>query len=799
MLKRIPIAFQIVGLLVLFSLATTWINYFQDVKVLRQTLHFTEQEKAKNVAFTVLALIKNDSASLLAIARALRNNRDIHQAMAEYSRSGDPQAMRNVLQRLYPQLGTGMLSVVDRNNVVLYRAHLTEKSGDKTSFWGLDEALAGEEMLVANREPEGGISVRVITPITLPDQGIAGVLVVGTQFVDAFAKKIAADAHADISFATENRIWTSSLPAEQRDFASHAENIKKSLYERGAVFVIDNNARIARLYTPLRIVDETIHLIVQTDTSSSHALLRQNEQQLLWLSVMLLVAATLLGALFTFFLIRPLKRLQQKAFNLLKEFSGEDIGIHRKNEIASLVQAFDLTTTLLVRHVEDMKQARDEAEFAAQYDTLTGLPNRSLLMDRLTQAASMAERDSRLIGIIFMDLDNFKTINDSLGHDAGDQVLREMAQRLRDSVRAQDTVSRPGGDEFVVLLPELSDPEDAVIVARKILQALDSPISTLASLPHISASLGIAVFPRDGKDARTLLKNADAAMYHAKESGRNRYQFFTDDMNVRANQVLWVESGLRHALEHNEFELHYQPQISLINGNIVGAEALLRWRHPQRGLIFPAEFIHIAEIRGLILPIGEWVLRTACQQNRAWQDEGLLAIPIAVNTSPVQFRTGNLPNIVSRTLRDANLAPQFLELEITENAFMHDTDGLSASLEALELMGVTLSIDDFGTGYSSLSYLKRLPISKIKVDQSFVRDISVDEDDAAIVNAIIAMARSLKLEVIAEGVETAAQAEFLKAAGCDKAQGYHFGKAVSAAEFRALLLPQADTQAHTQA
>ena len=340
----------------------------------------------------------------------------------------------------------------------------------------------------------------------------------------------------------------------------------------------------------------------------------------------------------------------------------------------------------------------------------------------------------------------------------------------------------------MVILPTLKESEDAAVVARKIVKLLDSPSAFTGShLLHVSASVGIGIYPGDARSAADLIKCADAAMYHAKEGGRNRYQFFAPEMNARANETLALESGLRLALERDEFEIYYQPQVALPEGNLIGMEALLRWRHPERGLITPESFIRVAEERGLILPIGEWVLHTACRQIRAWQEEGFAPIPVSVNVSPLQFRSKDLPDIIRAALHESGLDSRYLELEITEGALMHDSGITNDNIRTLESMGLALSIDDFGTGYSSLSYLKRLPIAKVKVDRSFVGDIPGDEDDAAIVSAIIATAFSLKLDVIAEGVETAAQVAFLLAAGCDKAQGNYFSEPVPAGAFRNLM------------
>lgn len=787
-MRKIPIAVQIASLMILVSVIAIGVNYFQEVRTLKQVLRTSDRAKAESVAYTVKTLVKNNGESLLSISRALRANQLINQAAAEYGSSGNSRALSAALHKLYPELGAGLLMAIDHNKSVIFRAHQPEAFGDKMDFPGLAEALSGKEIMVSHKEQPQGLSVRVIAPITLLNRKIAGVLVLGTRFDDVFAKKLAADAGADISFASESGVWASSLQGDAKQtLSASAENIGKSLNHKAGVFIEEFAAGTARLYMPLRIIDETVTLIVQMDTRASVKLLKDSEDDLFRMSIMLLLVCAVLGTLFAYYLTRP-RRLQEELRRLSKPFPSENGGAGRgKNEATTSMNALQVATKLLAQHADESRAAREKAEFSAQYDALTKLPNRLLMRDRLNLALAAAARNQALVVFMFIDLDNFKPINDTLGHEVGDQVLKEAASRLRECVREQDTVARLGGDEFVVILPYMKNTEDAATVARNILSVVNRPSAfTGSSLLHVSASIGIGVYPGDATNAEELIKCADAAMYHAKEGGRNNYQFFAAEMNARVNETLALESGLRLALERNEFELHYQPQASLAGGQIIGVEALLRWRHPERGLLTPEAFMHVAEDRGLVLPIGEWVLRTACRQNRAWQDEGLLPMPVAVNISPLQFRKKELPAIVSKALRDSGLAAQYLELEITEGA-LRDTEASNTSIGMLKSMGLALSIDDFGTGYSSLAYLKRLPISRLKIDLSFVRDIPGDVDDAAIVCTIIAMAFALKLDVIAEGVETAEQVDFLRAAGCDKAQGYYFSRPVPAEELRTLI------------
>jgi diguanylate cyclase (GGDEF)-like protein len=425
--------------------------------------------------------------------------------------------------------------------------------------------------------------------------------------------------------------------------------------------------------------------------------------------------------------------------------------------------------------------------YLAQHDSVTDLPNRTLLKDRLTQAIASACRHQQELAVLFLDLDRFKYINDSLGHAIGDRVLQSVAQRLRACVRASDTVSRQGGDEFVILLSQLTHAQDAAVSANKILVALAMPHRIDQHELHLTASIGIVTYPDDGTDAETLMKHADFAMYHAKDAGRNNYQFFELDMTERAGERQSLENGLHHALERREFELYYQPKMNLATGAVIGVEALIRWRHPERGLVSPAQFIPIAEECGFIVPIGRWALREACRQGRAWQDAGLAPVRIAVNISAVELRARDFVAGVRTILTETGLDPRCLELELTETFLMQDSKSTVAVLQALKAMGLHLALDDFGTGYSSLSYLKRFPIDTLKIDQSFVRDVTTDADDASIVSAVISMGKSLHMQVVAEGVETRAQLEFLRELSCPEGQGYYFSPPVVAAKFAQLM------------
>ena len=440
------------------------------------------------------------------------------------------------------------------------------------------------------------------------------------------------------------------------------------------------------------------------------------------------------------------------------------------------------------RDITDRINAEERIQFLAYYDALTGLPNRTLLKDRLLKALARARRKGDKVAILSLDLDRFKLVNDSLGHPIGDLLLKDVAERIKGCTREQDTVAKVNGDEFVVVLNGVKDEAEAAIAAARITEKLAGKFVVQGHSLITSCSVGISMFPDHSEDCDTLVRYADQAMYRAKENGRNRFQFFKQDMNIRVMERLSLENDLRLALEREEFFLLYQPQMGIASGEVTGFEALIRWQHPKLGLVSPNEFIAIAENNGLILPIGEWVLRTACAQARKWYRDGLLAVPVAVNVSAVQFRQEGFCQLIRRVLLETGLPPQFLELELTESLLLSNADVMFTVLQELKEMGLRLAIDDFGTGYSSLSYLKQFRVNKLKIDRSFIRDIAMHSDDAAITTAIISLAKSLNLKVIAEGVETEAQMSFLREHHCDEIQGYYFSKPITAVEVADRLL-----------
>ncbi len=551
----------------------------------------------------------------------------------------------------------------------------------------------------------------------------------------------------------------------------------------GAVDRTIENADIVSTFVPLRLtVDGPVSTVFEIYQDATPLVARIERTQ--W--EIAGAAAVVVGLLQTmmFFLVQHADAIIRRQYREreLSEQALRQVQGTLERRVKARTKELARANAGLEAEIAERRLADQRVVHMAHHDALTGLPNRTLLADRVGQAIARAHRSGGKLAVLFLDLDRFKNVNDSFGHAVGDMLLTAVAARLTASRREEDTVARLGGDEFIVSIPDVSDAAEAESVAARILSDLAKPFTINGHQLHADVSIGIALYPRDGDTAETLMRNADTAMYHAKESGRGNYQFFNAQLTERVSRRLSTETNLRRALERGEFSVHYQPLMNLASGRVDGAEALLRWPQQDERLVSPVEFIPIAEETGLIVPLGEWVLLEACAQAQAWQalHPGLR---IAVNLSARQFRQKNLIGMIEQVLGESRLHPSLLELELTEGMLMHNVEEATHILVRLDEIGVRLAIDDFGTGYSSLSYLKRFPIHTLKIDRSFVRDISTDPDDAAIVTAIVAMARSLNLRVTAEGVETEEQAAFLRSLTCDQAQGFHFGRPMPAAEF----------------
>lgn len=555
------------------------------------------------------------------------------------------------------------------------------------------------------------------------------------------------------------------------------------------ILLIEDNAGDARLVREILEEREDSHFVLKHVQKLNFALeqLEENKFDVIFLDLSLPDGQG----------VEMISRLQERSpatpIILLTGLDDEELALEAvKNGAQDYLVKDDVNANLLVRSMTyaierqrllvEMEKARQLERYLAYHDGLTHLPNRQLFYDRLEQAAVHAKRSDTLVGVLFLDLDDFKRMNETHGHSTGDALLQAVAERLKSGLRESDTIARIGGDEFTVLLSNITKVEDAVKVAQKLIEEFTEPFRIGDKKFFVTVSVGISFYPFDGTETETLIKMADIAMYRVKGQGKNNYQLYDLSMDAKAFEHIALENSLRRALERDELVIYYQPQASLSNGEITGLEALIRWEHPEFGLVLPSKFIPIAEDSGLIVPLGEWVIREACRQNKAWQDAGLQPVPVAVNLSARQFFEKRLPETISEALSETGLSAKYLTLEITESSTMHDVDYTTATLNRLKEMGIKIAMDDFGTGYSSLSYLKRFPLDMLKIDRTFVKGIPNDREDAVIISAIVALAHNLELMVIAEGVETEDQLMFLRSLKCDEMQGFYLGRPVPAKE-----------------
>jgi diguanylate cyclase len=542
---------------------------------------------------------------------------------------------------------------------------------------------------------------------------------------------------------------------------------------------VDQGKEVFKSFIPVH--SEKPYVIgIVTDYNVIENILKQQLLNNVIISLMVLFLVLIMSYFLAVYIVRPVNRILQKVNEIADGNIGAQVFINRKDELGLLSNRVNTMSLNLLEYTNELKKKNAEIEYQANYDFLTGLPNRRLFNKMSSDL--MRLNCKKTMAFLFLDLDRFKLINDMFGHSAGDYILKAVTERIGSILKEGETISRKGGDEFLLLLTNTSY-EQTKNKAQLILEELEKPFIYEGNELFITCSIGISLYPTDAEDTDSLVKNADIALYRAKDQGKNNYQFYTPQMNEAIQRRALLEKGMRRALERNEFTLHYQPQINLHNGMLIGNEALIRWINPELGMISPLEFIPLAEETGLIVEIGEWVLRTACKQNKEWQDAGAPEMRVSVNLSLRQFQQENLVDLVTEVLRETGLKPQYLELEITESIAMYNEEYVIAKLKALKKLGVRIAIDDFGTGYSSLSYLKKFPIHTLKIDKSFVKDITVDSDDGKIVTAIIAMAHNLRLNVIAEGIETDEQLQFLQQQKCNEAQGYLFSRPLSVEDF----------------
>ncbi len=631
--------------------------------------------------------------------------------------------------------------------------------------------------------------------------------IIGTNSTAAIVFNDPSDAHETLSAlkATPNVFHAVIYTKDNNVFAEyHRNNIREKIHvpenhKDGYSFGINHLSVFQQIFLDKELIGR-IH--IHSDLKELYYHIARNTGTIIFLIALSSFVALALVVKLQKTITTPIMDLTRLMQTISKDRNYSlRASIQRKDEIGVLADGFndmlehihsrdialEQSNEQLLKELNERKRAEETIQYMAYYDSLTGLPNRSLFNDRLTQAIHRANRFQKKIAVMFLDLDRFKNINESLGHTIGDLLLKEIGERLKDSVRKENTVSRYGGDEFTIMFTDFNDMQDVAKIAQKILNIISQRLELKGNEIFITTSIGISLFPSDGTDAETLVKNADAAMYASKDYGRNNFQFYTSSMNSAILERMTLENLLRVAVKKNEFILHYQPILDIKSRLITGAEALVRWQHPDLGLIPPAQFIPIAEESGLIVIIGEYVLSNACYQAKLWQKSGFPNLDLSVNLSAKQFKQENLVEMIKRMLNSTGFDPKLLKLEITESTIMGDVAKISDILNKLHAIGIRLSIDDFGTGYSSLSYLKTFPIDAIKIDRSFLRGVPSDPNDIAIVNAITAMAKALNLKVIAEGIETEQQLEFLCSSDCDKGQGFLFSKPVSADEFTQLL------------
>ena len=785
MTGRLAFAFTVLAMLL------QWMHYRISSDLRSDIVKQREIDKINTVSRVFAPQLDHETARVKLATKLMLAHDDLSHAM-QLDRTGHADAIAKVLDSAYRQSKLDVLEVTDDKGIVIYRAQAPGRRGDLSAYWGVEEALAGTSSLVSSKEGRVPILLSV-EPIRI-GKTIIGTLSAGSRIGDAFIHALSTEVGAELALiARSGDMVAASTPNIRTPDASA---ITAAFLQKIPIYRSNAEARATMVYLPVLIVDDAWVMMTMIDSTSAFTLLESSDEQAMLVTLLAVIGSILITFLILRYALKPLHDLRQRGEQLVAELTGKPIAREQiGDDVVSVVHVLNtLTEVLMERNRELTLQGADlEVEISrsheaaekinqlAFYDPLTGLPNRRLLLDRLRHALANSLRNKRCGALLFIDLDNFKSLNDTRGHDMGDLLLKEVSTRLVSCVRACDTVARLGGDEFVVMLEDLGqNPQEAATLAEtvgeKTLAALNQTYQLNEYLHHSTPSIGITLFAEHYESIDELMKRADLAMYQAKAAGRNTLRFFDPEMQAAATARAALEIDLRKGITEDQFILHYQAQLD-IAGRVIGAEALVRWQHPERGLIPPTDFIPLAEETGLILPIGQRVLEIACRQLVEWSKRAETAtLTLAVNVSARQL---SLPNFVEQVLAvidHTGARPERLKLELTESLFLENAEDVITKMMALKARGVGFALDDFGTGYSSLSYLKRLPLDQLKIDQSFVREVLTNSNDAAIARIVVALGQSLGLAVIAEGVETEAQRDFLSSIGCNAFQGYLFGQ-----------------------
>jgi diguanylate cyclase (GGDEF)-like protein len=780
------------------AIAVQWINYQTSSGLRSAALQQREVDKINAVSRVIVPEFTQEGEQLGLIVKLVLMQDGLASGMLRQGPERSA-AIAKILDYTYQESKVDVLQVTDDAGVVLYRAHEPGRSGDLATAWGVAEALAGKGSIVSTKGA-GGPSILAIEPIWAGGK-IIGTISAGNRIGDRFLRSLSTQLGAELALLNRSGdLVASSAPGKIRP---DALAVTEAFQQKIPIYRTHAATHTSLVYLPVLIVDDSWVIVTQIDSTSVFDLLEKGNQQSALVTLLVVGGSVLITFLVLRFVLKPLRQLRSRAEKIVFELTGNANTMPASDDIVSIVKILGTLTDLLLSRNRELAEQRAEIELEASqnqvtatekikklafYDPLTSLPNRRLLLILLERTLAASSRHQRNGALLFIDLDNFKVLNDTLGHDKGDLLLQQVAQRLSACIREGDTVARLGGDEFVVMLKDLSEnpqeaAKDAKTVGENILVALNQ-IYQLAGYEHnCSASIGVTLFADRHGTIDDLLKQADLAMYQAKAAGRNSLRFFDPEMQAQIMARAVMESDLREAILKDEFHLYYQVQVAG-ERRLTGAEALVRWEHPQRGIVLPAEFIPLAEETGMILALGNWVLESACTQLAIWATRPEMAhLTVAVNVSARQLHHSDFVNQVLAVLERTGAKPHRLKLELTESLLISNVEDVIAKMTALKARGVGFSMDDFGTGYSSLSYLKRLPLDQLKIDQSFVRDILIDPNDAAIAKMIVALADSLGLAVIAEGVETEAQRDCLALMGCHTHQGYLFSRPLPLAEF----------------